>query len=117
MTNNPRPPAYMTAEAKAEWRRLAPLLIARGMFDAGTASALETLCGHLAVMRMCDATIAKEGYMVKGKDCSRPHPAIGARNRAGMQALQLQRRLGLIADAETAAPPAPGDAYSELGID
>lgn len=113
----PPPPAHMPKEAKAEWKRLVPILVDRGTFDAGVAGALEDLCANRAIMQACDRAIADEGYMVRTANGSKPHSAIGARNRAGQLAFQLQKRLGLLPDQDTPAPVASNDPYAALGID
>jgi phage terminase small subunit len=79
--------------------------------------ALETYVAQVATVRQCEAVIKAEGAMVKGPRGTRPHPCIGAKNRASALVLQLARRLQLLPDAEAPAPVASNDPYAALGID
>lgn len=113
----PKAPEWLSDEAREEWKRVAPILAARGVLDAGTMGALETYVTQVATVRQCEAVIKAEGAMVKGPHGTRPHPCIGAKNRASSLVLQLARRLQLLPDPEAPAPAASNDPYAALGID
>lgn len=44
LTKTPPAPAYLTAHAKAEWRRVWPLLIARGVVTKADLTGVESYC-------------------------------------------------------------------------
>jgi P27 family predicted phage terminase small subunit len=117
----PAVPKGLSKAAKAEWLRLQPLLTVRGTLTVENTPLLETYCAAMALIQDCDKELAKGKLVIKaGNGVPRPHPLLGARNRAAATALQLAKRLGIIGDGTAPAQPkggaADGDAYSKLGI-
>jgi P27 family predicted phage terminase small subunit len=57
----PKPPAWLSKDAKAEWRRVVPSLIERGVLDTGDLANLENYCLSVGRVREIEREIAK-GY-------------------------------------------------------
>lgn len=115
-------PKYLSKAARTEWLRLAPLLQAKGTLTAENEPLLAAYCGAMALIVECDRELGKGKLLIKGANgISRPHPLLGARNKASQNALQLAKRLGIIGDGTAPAAQgqggaADGDAYTRLGI-
>lgn len=114
----PKAPDWLSDEARDEWRRVVPILHARGVLDAGLLGAVECYVSQVATVRQCEAAIKAEGSMVRVNGISKPHPAVGAKNRAAQLVLSLSRRLGLLPESDAPAQAqADDDPYSALGVD
>lgn len=114
-------PKMLSKPARAEWLRLAPLLQVKGTLTAENEPLLAAYCGAMALIAECDRELGKGKLLIKGANgISRPHPLLGARNKASQNALQLAKRLGIIGDGTAPAQPQGGaghaDPYSDLGI-
>jgi P27 family predicted phage terminase small subunit len=114
-------PKCLSKAAKAEWTRLAPLLRAKGTLTPENEPLLTAYVNAMGLIAECDRELGKGKLVIKGANgVSRPHPLLGARNKASQNALQLAKRLGIIGDGTAPAQPPGGagnaDAYSDLGI-
>lgn len=117
----PVAPKSLPKAARAEWLRLYPLLKLKGTLTSENEPLLAAYCGAMALIEECDRELGKGKLLIKGANgVSRPHPLIGARNKASQNALQMAKRLGIIGDGSAPAQPAggaaDGDAYSQLGV-
>ncbi|KIZ41434.1 MULTISPECIES: P27 family phage terminase small subunit [Rhodopseudomonas] len=109
-------PKSLPKAARAEWLRLAPLLKANGTLTPANEPLLGAYVGAMALIAECDKELAKAKILVKGANGSlRPHPLIGARNKAFATALQLAKRLGIIGNG--IAPPEQGGTDEWSGMD
>jgi P27 family predicted phage terminase small subunit len=61
----PKCPAHLGKEAKAEWRRLAPMLDSSGILTTIDAIALGNLCQAYVTMQLAQAQLDKTGLLVK----------------------------------------------------
>lgn len=91
----PPPPSWLSRLAKAEWRKVALILVGRKHLtdaDLGTLGAYADALGQLA-----DATrlINREGMVVMTANGPRKHPAISIQINARNQVRQLAAELGL----------------------
>lgn len=114
-------PKSLQKGARTEWLRLAPLLRAKGTLTPENEPLLGAYCGAMALIEECDRELGKGKLLIKGANgVSRPHPLIGARNKASQNALQMAKRLGIIGDgtapAQTQGGAGDADPYAELGI-
>lgn len=80
----PTPPAWLSKEGRAEWRRVAADLIGRGVVVETDLAALEAYCAAVAGVRETARIINRQGRMVGKK----PHPAV----RMQLQYLESSRR-------------------------
>ncbi len=102
----PNPPTWMSREAKAEWRRLAPELEALGLIAKIDRALLAGLCESWSTWVACEKVIREKGRTFEtpnGYIQQRPEVAIGGR------ALKDLTRLG----AEFGLSPR---ARSRLGV-
>jgi P27 family predicted phage terminase small subunit len=115
-----RAPRGLSRAARAEWLRLAPLLRGKGTLTEENGPLLVSYVAAMDLIGQCDRELSKAKKIVKGANgIPRPHPLIGARNKASQNALQLAKRLGIIGNGVptfSKGGAAGGDAYSDLGI-
>jgi P27 family predicted phage terminase small subunit len=111
----PLPPAppHLDDEARAEWRRVAPVLADRGDLGPETLATLETYCTQFARWRTAEAHVAEHGVVVAaprtGVPMHNPHLAIA--NKACELAMKLAKSLRITPESRPqtkAAPDAAG---------
>jgi P27 family predicted phage terminase small subunit len=110
-------PKSLSKTARAEWLRLAPLLRAKGTLTPEGEPLLTAYVNAMALISECDRELGKGKLLIKGAGGTmRPHPLLGARNKASQNALQFAKRLGIVGDGK--APPASGgtDAWTDLDL-
>ena len=61
----PKPPEEMSKEAKAEWKRVMPVLVERRVLTAADIGAVERFCEASGDIRIARAAIAKDGAYVE----------------------------------------------------
>lgn len=107
----PSPPASLSARAREEWRRLAPIAHEVGTLTARSAKSFELLVEVLATERQARQVVADEGITVKtGKDGVKPHPAVRTMEQARAHAAALMRQFRLEPPKTAAANPPPAKA-------
>lgn len=96
----PRCPSWLDAEAKREWRRIAPSLERIGLLTEIDGAALAGYCQSYARWRQCQHVLAKEGLTFKtesGYTAARPEVAIG--NRALIEIRAFCAQFGMTPSA------------------
>lgn len=91
----PRPPAWLSKVAKAEWRRVAPILVARNVLEDGDLSTLAGYCAAVGQVIDAEAIIAREGLTYMGASGPKKHPAAALKNEALNQMRLLGGQFGL----------------------
>lgn len=93
VTEVPNPPTYMSKDAKAEWRRVAPILIReRKTLTEADLATLENYCLATGTMRQAQRILNVEGLVTaQGKR----HPAFGIMNAAQTTQRLCAAELGL----------------------
>ena len=91
----PKPPIWLSKEAKIEWKRVAPILVERGTLTEGDLGMLESYCTAVGTIRAGQALINAEGLTVIGPQGVKRHPAVGIVNSAQTTARQAANELGL----------------------
>ncbi len=86
-----KPPAWLSRDAKREWKRIAPVLNERKTITIGDLGTLESYCVAIGTVRDAQRLINKEGLVVGGKR----HPAFGIMNAAQTTARLCAAELGL----------------------
>lgn len=96
VTEAAEPPEWLSADARAEWDRVAPILITerRSLTEADLAS-LANYCVAIGQIAECSRTIATEGMTYMSKAGPKKHPAVAIRSDAMTQARLLASELGL----------------------
>jgi P27 family predicted phage terminase small subunit len=95
MSEAPPAPAWLSRQGKAEWNKVAPILVDRQHLtdaDLGTLAAYADAVGQLV-----DATkvINRDGMVIETDKGLRKHPAISIQTNARNQVRQLAAELGL----------------------
>lgn len=72
VTAVPAPPSWLSKDAKAEWKRVAPDLVARGLLTDTDLGALENYCVAMGHVRAMTRAINRAGHMIAGKQ----HPLL-----------------------------------------
>lgn len=97
----PPPPSYLSKDAKAEWRRVAPILILeRKVLTIADMGALENYCIALGNMRELHRLIQLEGHVLAS---GKRHPASTALLQTQQQQLRAGAELGLTPAARSRA--------------
>jgi len=110
LTAAPAAPEYLTAAAKAEWDRLAPLIAGMRTLTAADAPALELLSQTLATAAQAQAEVERDGLTVASVNGGmRAHPAVKILEQARAQATRLLIEFGLTPRARGHVEPV-GDA-------
>lgn len=102
----PRPPSYLSKDAKAEWRRVAPILSdERKVLTLADLAALENYVIAVATMREAHRELQATGLLIAGKR----NPASTILLQAQQQQLRAAGELGLTPAARSRAVMAAGD--------
>jgi P27 family predicted phage terminase small subunit len=88
-------PGWLSKEAKAEWRRVMPLLVERRILTDADLGSLENYCLCVGQVRATQAVIASEGLTITTKNGLRAHPAVRIQSDAMTRARLLAAELGL----------------------
>lgn len=92
----PRPPAILSQDGKREWKRVAPILVARGVLTEADLGTLEGYCMAFARAREAERTIARDGAtIVNTKGEHKRHPASTLQDAAIKTARLCANELGL----------------------
>lgn len=87
----PKPPAWLSKDAKAEWRNVAPILVERDVLTEGDLGALAAYADAVGQLVEASRQIRIDGLVVDGKK----HPLITTTIAARNQIRQLAAELGL----------------------
>lgn len=98
------PPDWMSEDAKAEWRRIVPILAQRRILTEADLGSLENYCDAIGLAREMGREIQRSGavqkvYKVDAKGVSwlvsiRKNPAVGVQSDAVTRARLLAAELG-----------------------
>ena len=120
LTSVPKVPAWLGKDAKAEWRRVAPILVARRVLTAADLGTLESYCTATGIVREAQRVLNAKGLVIDTPAGPKRHPAIGIQNAAMATARQCAAELGLTPYARSRSPvreaPDDEDELSDLDI-
>ncbi|MEF2548846.1 phage terminase small subunit P27 family [Aurantimonas sp. E1-2-R+4] len=96
MRKVPKPPDEMSTEAKAEWKRVMPVLVERRVLSPADIGAVERFCEASGDIRIARASIAKDGAYVENRlgELKR-HPAFATLRESTAEARRWAAELGL----------------------
>jgi P27 family predicted phage terminase small subunit len=119
LTQAPSPPSYLSAQAKREWKRIAPEVVRVGVTSADL-RALGLLVEALATETALRGMIAVDGATIAaGSGGRKGHPALAALAQVRQQAHKLMFDFGLIPRGRITLPPAQKlpeiNRFSDLG--
>jgi P27 family predicted phage terminase small subunit len=114
-----RAPCWLSKEAKAEWRRVAPILEQRRIITIADLGALESYCIATGQVRIYELTIQDEGAVIQTDKGLRAHPAVRLQADAMNRARLLAAELGLTPVSRSRPAmqqPSPDDAPTILDL-
>lgn len=92
----PAPPKWLSKDAKAEWKRVGPILIEeRRTLTLADLASFTNYCCAVGEVAEASRIIASEGMTYSGQSGPKKHPAISIRTNAMTQARLLAAELGL----------------------
>lgn len=92
LTKAPTPPAFLSTPAKAEWRRVASILVSRGILTTADLATLESYVISVGTIREVHRLMQIEGLVLEN---GKRHPAFGMMATAQTQLLRTAGELGL----------------------
>ena len=107
VTTVPKAPSYLSKDAKAEWRRVAPILTdERKVLTVADLAALENYVIAVATMRQAHRDVQANGLVLPN---GKRNPASTALIQAQQQMLRAAGELGLTPASRSRASMAAGD--------
>lgn len=91
----PRAPSWLSADAKTEWRRVAPILVERDILTEADLGTLESYATATGVVREAQRAISRDGLIIATDDGPKRHPAFSMMNAAMTTARLCAAELGL----------------------
>lgn len=91
----PRAPTWLSKDAKAEWNRVAPILIDRRTLTEADLGTLESYCTATGNVRQMQRILNRDGAIVVSDKGPKRHPALGVQNAAMTTARLCASELGL----------------------
>jgi len=108
LSRAPLPPARLSDRAAAEWRQLAPAVVALGTLTQADLRAFELLAVTLGTEMEAREVLQHEGMTVPTADGGRkPHPAVRVAETARAQAARLLADFGLTPRGRQSVDVAP----------
>ena len=108
-----QPPSWMARDAKAEWRRVMPILRKRRILTEADLGSLENYCVAIGQVRECDRILQGEGLVVSTDKGPRKHPAVAIQSDAMTRARLLAAELGLTPVCRSRPTVKPEDEHDE----
>ncbi|WP_067171165.1 phage terminase small subunit P27 family [Microtetraspora niveoalba] len=105
----PKPPTWLTREARAEWRRVAPELTRLDLLKEGDRATLAVYCETWARFVEATRTIQREGLTIEAKQGLLAHPAVAIARSAGRELRAFAVQFGLTPASEGAVAKGADD--------
>ena len=105
----PNAPSWLSAEAKAEWKRVVPELMRLDILKAEDRASLAAYCETWATYKDAVQTVQREGLTIEAKQGRLAHPAVGIARNAGKELRAWAGQFGLTPSAENALALEVGD--------
>lgn len=119
ITEVPRAPAWLSNDAKAEWRRVAAIMVHRRTLTEDNLGTLENYAVAHGTVREMARVIAAEGYIVPTEKGPRKHPAVSIQSDASTRARLLANELAVTPTSRgraAASANSAGNDSSPLGM-
>ncbi len=88
-------PAWLSTDAKAEWKRIVPSLVKRGIVCDLDRAVLAGYCEMFSILLNANRTIERDGATFKVGKLFKRHPAVAIAAAAAKDVAALARDLGL----------------------
>ncbi len=98
----PRPPADLTDEAAAEWKRVVPGLQRLDLLKPEDRAMLVGYCETWSTFVAARDLVRREGLTIEAKQGLLPHPAVGIMRSSGKELRAFAVQFGLSPSAEMA---------------
>lgn len=96
------PPECLDEAGKAEWRRVAPILVRNGLLTEMDVDALTTYCHAYALWKEANAKIRQFGIVIKSPNgYPMPSPYLAIANKAMLQMKGLMSEFGMTPSSRT----------------
>jgi P27 family predicted phage terminase small subunit len=105
----PKPPTWMSREAKAEWQRVVPGLERLDLLKEEDRATLTAYCETWATFVEATRRVRQEGLTIEAKQGRLPNPAVGIARNAGRELRAFGNLFGLSPAAEMALGKVTGD--------
>jgi P27 family predicted phage terminase small subunit len=112
----PRPPSWLSKDAKAEWRSVAAILIERKHLTEADLGTLGAYCDAAGQLAEASRLINAEGLVIATPKGPRRHPATAIQAQARDQLRRLAAELGLTPVSRSRAAIQDGAAGDDLGF-
>lgn len=91
----PPVPTWLSKDAKAEWRRVVPILVERRILTTADLGSLENYCTAIGQVREMERQLQRDGHVIDTDKGLKRHPAVGIQSDAMTRARLLAAELGL----------------------
>lgn len=91
----PAAPAWLSKDAKGEWRRVLPILVQRRILTTGDLGSLENYCTAIGQVREMERHLQEHGHVIEVEGVLKRNPAVGIQSDAMTRARLLAAELGL----------------------
>mgnify|MGYP001313501869 CR=1 FL=1 len=91
----PPAPAWLSADAKREWKRVVPILVERRILTTADLGSLENYCTAIGQIREMERQLQRDGHVIETDKGLKRHPAVGIQSDAMTRARLLAAELGL----------------------
>jgi P27 family predicted phage terminase small subunit len=105
----PKPPTWLSAEAKAEWRRVLPELSRLDLVKEQDRAALAAYCEAWATFVAATRVVQEEGLVINAKQGKLAHPCVAIARNAGREMRSWAAHFGLTPSTEQALARSGGD--------
>ena len=109
----PNPPSWLSAEAKAEWRRVMPELSRLDLVKEQDRAALAAYCEAWATFVAATRVVQEEGLVINAKQGKLAHPCVAIARNAGREMRSWAAHFGLTPSTEQALARGGGDGGDE----
>ncbi|MEN3239051.1 phage terminase small subunit P27 family [Methylobacterium ajmalii] len=111
----PRPPAWFGKEAKAEWRRVAPILMnERRTLDLADLAAFTSYCLAVEQVAVASRALGTDYTYASASGLMKANPLVGIRDKAMAQVLRHAAELGMTSVSRSRATMRDDDADDSL---
>jgi P27 family predicted phage terminase small subunit len=113
-----KPPAHLDAEAKREWRRVAPQLYECGLLTVLDVDALAIYCASWSMWVEAEKQLEEQGLTVPGRSGTmKANPWLAVANQARRQMLAMAQEFGMTPLSRgriKVEPPQSPDPFEDL---
>ena len=105
----PKAPTWLSREAAAEWRRVAPELSRLDLLKESDRAALSAYCESWSTFVAASRQVHKEGLTIEAAQGTLPHPAVAIARNAQREVRAWAAHFGLTPSTEQALARRPDD--------